>query len=154
MLYLQPNSPGESLKVFNEVVEREQNHIVKSCLRPNRKLWSRWMMVEIWTRVVAVEKETVVNKSGIYLQRETDRTSKRLYMWDDMKKVPPLNPDFTWSLKKGATLARTGRKEKQVRRYTLEPNGGSVFLKSIVWVDLWQETTGEETSPIPSPPIL
>lgn len=80
-------------------------------------------MVEIWTRVVAVEKETVVNKSGIYLQRETDRTSKRLYMWDDVKKVPPLNPDFTWSLKKGATLARTGRKEKQVRRYTLEPNG-------------------------------
>lgn len=51
-------------------------------------------MVEIWTRVVAVEKETVVNKSGIYLQRETDRTSKRLYMWDDVKKVPPLNPRF------------------------------------------------------------
>ena len=62
------------------MVERKQNHTVKSCLKPNRKLWSKGKMVEIWTRVVAVEKETVVNKSESYLQRKTDRTSKRLYM--------------------------------------------------------------------------
>jgi len=63
-------------------------------------------MVEIWTRVVAVEKETVVNKSGIYLQRETDRTSKRLYMWDDVKKVPPLNPRFYLELEEGSNTGK------------------------------------------------
>ena len=30
---------------------------------------------------------------------------------------------FTWSLKKGVTLGRAGKKGKQVRRHTLELNG-------------------------------
>lgn len=67
-------------------------------------------MVEIWTRMIAVEKETVVNKSESYLQR---KYLQRLftgplkdYIWNDVKKVPLLNTRFYLELEEGSNTGK------------------------------------------------
>ena len=69
--------------------------------------------------MIAVEKETVVNKSESYLQR---KYLQRLftgplkdYIWNDVKKVPLLNTRFYLELEEGSNTGKNW--EERVRTF-------------------------------------